>query len=73
MTKIPSILLPNSEFLQQRFRHKSAITKGKKILGYGECNLAGTRHISKDFGKSCHAEINAIKSLNKNIQLKGNR
>lgn len=70
MTKIPAILSPNLEFLQQRFRHKSAITKGNKILGYGECNLSGGRYISKDFGKSCHAEINAIKSI-KNIQLKG--
>lgn len=71
MPKIPSILLPSSQFLQQRFRHKSAITKGNKILAYGECNLSGTRHITKDFGKSCHAEINALKSLKK-IQLKGN-
>jgi hypothetical protein len=71
MTTIPSILLPSNEFLKQRFRHKSAITKGNKILSYGECNLAGTRCISKEFGKSCHAEINALKGLHKMFQIKG--
>lgn len=71
MSKLPSSLLPTEEFLQQRFRHKSVITKGKKVIAYGECNLAGTRHITGVLGKSCHAEINALKQLNRTIQLKG--
>ena len=73
MNKLPSILNPSDEFLKQRFRHKSVITKGNRILSYGECNLAGNRFISDEFGKSCHAEINALKGLNKHIQLKGNK
>ena len=72
MYKIPAILNPTNEFLTQRFRHKSAITKGSKVLSYGECNLAGNRFLTDEFGKSCHAEINALKGLNKQIQLKGN-
>ena len=73
INKIPAILSPSDDFLNQRFRHKSAIIKGNKVLSYGECNLSGNRFITDKFGKSCHAEINAIKGLNKHIQLKGNK
>jgi hypothetical protein len=67
---IPSILNPSDEFLTRKYRHKAAITKGKKVLSYGECSIGGCRHITKTFGVSCHAEINALKPFIYN-QIKG--
>ena len=60
---LPSALAADSDFLDRKFRHKAAITKGRKIISYGECSLGGCRHINCKLGASCHAEINAIKPI----------
>lgn len=69
--KLPNHLNPTPEFLNKQFRHKAVITKGHKVIASGECNLAGTRQITNHFGKSCHAEINALKQLYKVTHNKG--
>ena len=63
ISRVPSALSADSLFLEKKFRHKAAITKGKKIISYGECSQAGCRHICRHLGASCHAEINAIKPI----------
>ena len=62
-SRIPSALSADEKFLERRFRHKAAITKGKKMISYGECSLGGCRFVNSDLGSSCHAEINAMKPI----------
>lgn len=64
---IPSRLVPTEEFLTRKFRHIAAISSGNKIISYGECSLGGCRHVNKNLGLSCHAEINALKPLYSNL------
>ena len=49
--------------------HISAITKGGKVICYAEGNLSGVIKNSP-FGLSCHSEINAIKRLMSNKDVK---
>ena len=63
ITKLPTILGTDSDFLEKKYRHKAAITKGNKVISYGECTLGGCRFINGKLGGSCHAEINAMKPI----------
>lgn len=46
-------------------RHISAITKGGKVIAYGESSLGGASKFSPDKGKSksCHSEIAVLKQM----------
>lgn len=65
--EIPRRLFPTEDFLKRKYRHMAAVTEGSKVVSYGECTLAGSRFINKDMGVSCHAEINAVKPIVKNL------
>jgi hypothetical protein len=49
--KLPSALNADDDFLTRKFRHKAAITKGNKVISYGECSQGGCRFINGSFGK----------------------
>ena len=65
---LPSILNISTDDLNNKFRHRVALVKGGKIVGFGESSLAGCRYLQSNFGKSCHAEINAFKKLSYKLQ-----
>tara|TARA_B100001996_G_scaffold135897_1_gene103457 strand:- start:55 stop:474 length:420 start_codon:yes stop_codon:yes gene_type:complete len=44
-------------------RHISALTKGGKVIAYGESSLGGASKFSPNRGKSCHSEIAVLKQL----------
>ena len=61
--KLPSILGISDDELKQQFRHRVALVKGGKVLSHAESSLGGCRYLGGNFGRSCHAEVNACKSL----------
>jgi deoxycytidylate deaminase len=44
-------------------RHISALTKGGKVVAYGENNLGGVPNICDSRGKSCHSEMEVLKII----------
>jgi deoxycytidylate deaminase len=44
-------------------RHISALTKGGKVIAYGENNLGGVPKICYTRGNSCHSEMEVLKSI----------
>lgn len=68
-------LFPKEEWLMKKSvhrGHRAVITKGGKMLSYGESSLGGLQGFTKHAGtrhhcRSCHAEINCIKSLPRNM------
>ncbi len=63
VSKIPSILNISEEELKKPFRHRVALVKGGKVLAHAESSLGGCRYLGGNFGRSCHAEVNACKHL----------
>ena len=61
--KLPSILSISDDELKSSYRHRVALVKGGHVLGYGESSLGGCRYLTGHLGRSCHAEVNACKSL----------
>ena len=61
--RVPSILGITDEDLKGKFRHRAALIKGGKVLGFGESTLGGCRYLNGHMGRSCHAEVNACKML----------
>lgn len=47
-------------------RHISALTKGGKVIVYGENNLGGVPKICSSRGSSCHSEMEVMKYLTTN-------
>ena len=43
--------------------HKSALTKGGKVIAYGESNLGGTPNVTCARGASCHSEMTVLKHI----------
>jgi len=44
-------------------RHISALTKGGKVVAYGENNLGGVPKVCTSRGRSCHSEMEVIKYI----------
>ena len=61
--KLPSVLSISDEELKDQFRHRVALVKGGRVIGFGESSLGGCRYLTGHLGRSCHAEVNACKHL----------
>jgi hypothetical protein len=44
-------------------RHLSALTKGGKVVAYGQSNLGGVPKICSTRGRSCHSEMEVLKYI----------
>ena len=67
LSKIPSVLNISERDLEQSYRHKVALVKGGNILTSATSSLAGGRYLQANFGRSCHAEVNAFKNISSDI------
>lgn len=74
-------LFPEAEWLTEKPRHRAVITKGGKMIAYGESTLGGTHGLTRNLAdtskagtrrycRSTHAEINCIKALPRNFEEK---
>jgi len=43
--------------------HLSALTKGGKVIGYGQSNLGGVPKVCSNRGRSCHSEMEVLKHI----------
>lgn len=55
-------LFPDESWLNKK-GHLSALVKGGKIICYRDCNLSGRSVFTNKLGRSCHSEMNVIKTL----------
>jgi len=63
--KIPSKLfglIPENNWKNPK-GHISALTKGGKVILYGESNLGGVPNCCRSRGSSCHSEMEVVKHL----------
>jgi deoxycytidylate deaminase len=65
-------LFPDEGWLKKKPRHRAVITKGGKMVSHGESTLGGLQGHTRQGGdrihcRSCHAEINCIKNLPRNL------
>lgn len=63
--KLPSVLAVSNTDLNTPFRHRACLVKGGRVIGFGESSLGGGRYLNSNFGRSCHAEVNACKMLSR--------
>ena len=66
--RIPSVLNMSENDLTSKFRHRAALVRGGKVIGFGQSTLGGCRYLSGHMGRSCHAEVNACKMLPKSFK-----
>ena len=66
VVRIPSALNMDVKDLSNPYRHKVALVKGGNIMSVATSTLGGGRYLNCNFGRSCHAEINAFKHLSYN-------
>ena len=59
--KMPG-LIPGHNWVHHN-GHKSALTKGGKVIAYGESNLSGAPNVTCSRGASCHSEMSVLKCI----------
>ena len=59
--KLPG-LIPPDEWKNPK-GHLSALTKGGKVIAYGESNLGGVPRFCSHRGQSCHSEMEVLKYI----------
>jgi len=57
-----SVLIPPDDWTNPK-GHISALTKGGKVIAYGESNLGGVPKFCSSRGSSCHSEMDALKYI----------
>ena len=55
-------LIPPEEWKNPK-GHLSALTKGGKVIAYGESNLGGVPRFCAHRGQSCHSEMEVLKYI----------
>ena len=55
-------LIPPDEWKNPK-GHLSALTKGGKVIAYGESNLGGVPRFCTNRGSSCHSEMQVLKCI----------